>query len=42
MGALALATSKQVYDNALVKKAFDALDGAGSESLCKLYKSMLS
>jgi ATP-dependent Lon protease len=34
--------SKQVYDNALVKKAFDALEGAGSESLCKLYKSMLS
>lgn len=41
MQSIALATSKPVYDNHRVKKAYDALDGAGSEALGKLYRSML-
>ena len=42
MDTIALATSKKVYDAAMVKKAYDALDGSGSEALEKLYKRMLS
>lgn len=42
MDIIALATSKKVYDSDVVRKAFDALGGAGSESLGKLYQSMMS
>jgi ATP-dependent Lon protease len=41
MVSIALATSKRLYDSGLVKKAYDALEGGGSESLSKLYKSMM-
>lgn len=41
MESIALATSKPVYDNHRVRKAYEALDGAGSEALGKLYRSML-
>ena len=41
MPRIALATSKDVYDRQAVVRAYEALDGAGSEALGKLYKSMI-
>jgi ATP-dependent Lon protease len=41
MDIIALATSKKVYDTETVRAAYQCLDGGGSESLGKLYKSML-
>lgn len=41
MDSIALATSKPVYDNAKVRRAYDALDGSQSEALTKLYRNMI-
>lgn len=41
MDIIALATSKRVYDTEAVRVAYQSLDGGGSESLGKLYKSMI-
>lgn len=41
MDTIALATSKRVYDTEAVRVAYKSLDGGGSESLGKLYKSMI-